>query len=72
MFTSVILVIYNGCKRMSGCIRVCILNKLVRVGWFLGEQLDNGLPTLIHKSVLYLYLRMIWIIFYTPRKSLRT
>jgi len=72
VFTSVFLVIYNGCKRVSECIRVCILNKLMRVGWFLGEQLDNGLPTFIHKSVLCLYLRIGWIIFYTPEKSLRT
>lgn len=72
IFTSVFLVIYNRCKRVSGCIRVCKFNKLIRVGWFWSEQLDIGLPTLLHKSVLCLYLRIGWIIFYTPGKSLRT
>jgi hypothetical protein len=35
-----------------------MFTKLIRGGMFLCEPLDNGLPTLLHKSVVCLYIRI--------------
>ena len=54
MLTSAFLVVYNEYKRVYVYIRLHIFNKLTRVGRFSAEQLDSGLPTDLHKSVVCL------------------